>query len=388
MVSDQASDEDFWRGIRGAFALDPNLINLNNGGCSPSPRVVADSLRRQIEYANQAPSFYMWRHLDPEIETVRRRLAQVFGADPEEIAITRNASESLINLIFGLPLAAGDEVLTTDQDYPRNMNALRQLERRVGVKLVQAEVPAAPQAQRELIDAFARAITPRTRMILVSQVAFLTGHVYPVAEICALGRERGIPVIVDGAHGFAHFPFTRDELGCDFYGAALHKWLMAPVGTGVLYVRKSEIGRVWPLMGADPSQDQDIRKFEEIGTHQAAIHNAIGEALAFHEVIGVERKAARLRYLRARWADQLRGHPKIRFHTNFDQSYGLCTVEIVGIEPAALGAWLETKRGIIVAPIFHPSCPGVRVTANVYTLPSEVDTFAESMLHAATHGIE
>ncbi len=226
-----AEDEDFWIGVRGAFSLNADLVNFNNGGCSPSPRVVAESLKRQIDYANQSPSIFMWRDLDPEIEGVRNRLARLFGAAAEEIAITRNASESLMTCLFGLPMSAGDEILSTTQDYPRMINTLKQRERREGIKMVQVDVPVAPFTHQPIIEAFEGGITAKTRIILVSQVVFMTGQINPVREICKLGRKHGIPVVVDGAHGFAHFPFSQSDLMCDYFGTSLHKWLMAPIGT-------------------------------------------------------------------------------------------------------------------------------------------------------------
>lgn len=382
-------DEDFWMQIQQAFTLDRNIANFNNGGVCPSPRVVQDALRRYLEYSSQAPSYFMWRHLEPEIESVRRRLAKSFGCDTEEIAITRNASEALETALLGLPLQPGDEVLTTNQDYPRMITTIRQRERRDGVKMVQAKVPAAPEGQRELVEAFEREITPKTKLILVSHVVFLTGQIYPIRDICRLGKARGIPVIVDGAHAFAQFPFQRDQLECDYYGCSLHKWLMAPIGTGFLSVRKEKIEGLWPLMAANPEQSKDIRKFEEIGTHPAANHNAIGEAITFHEMIGGERKAARLRYLRSRWVDHIRDEPKVRFHTNLAPAHscGLTTVEIEGIEPDKLATWLFDKHGIFVTTIGHEAFKGIRVSPNVYSTLSEVDRFGEAMRRAARDGI-
>jgi len=384
-----AEDEQFWNGVREAFSLHPEIINFNNGGCSPSPRVVAECLKRQIDYANRGPSIFMWRDLDPEIEGVRKRLAGLFGADPEEIAITRNASESLMTCLFGLPMETGDEILTSSQDYPRMINAIRQRERREGIKMVQAQVPTAPATQKSIVEAFERAITERTKIILVSHVGFMNGQINPVREICELGRQHGIPVVVDGAHAFGHFPFTQGDLTCDYFGTSLHKWLMSPVGTGMLYVRKPLIEPLWALMAPGPTQDGDIRKFEEIGTHQAAVHNAIGEALTFHEMLGAERKAARLRYLRSRWTDRLLEFDNVKFHTNLavGHSCGICTVEIKGIKPGALGAWLESKHGFVVAPIEHPDFGGLRVSPQVYTTVDEVDRFGAAMTTAATQGI-
>src|SRR3989442_3868715 len=333
-----AADEDYWREIQQAFTVDRSLINLNNGGVSPSPRVVQDAMRRYLEYSNQAPTITMWQVLEPEIEGVRRRLAAAFGCDSEEMAITRNASEALEICIFGLDLKPGDEVLTTNQDYGRMLTSWRQRERRDGIKINYISFPVPPPSMDDLYERFERAVTPRTKAILVCHMTNLTGQIFPIKRICQMGRKRGIEVIVDGAHAFAHFPFKHSDLDCDYYGTSLHKWLLAPHGTGFLYVRKSKIGKLWPLMAADKKQDNDIRKFEEIGTHPAANHNAIAEALTFHEGIGIERQAARLRFLKDRWARRLEQLKRVRILTSYtpQQSCGLANFSVEGIEPAKL----------------------------------------------------
>jgi selenocysteine lyase/cysteine desulfurase len=385
----EPEDEAFWAQIQQAFVLDRNVVNFNNGGCSPSPRIVQDALRRQLEYSNQAPSHYMWRNLEPEIESVRARLAALFGCDTEEMAITRNASESLETVLLGLDLKAGDEILTTDMDYPRMITTIQQRERREGVKMVQAKVPPTPGSPSELTKYFAEAVTDRTKLILVSQVSFLNGQIFPVRDVVDLGRRRGTPVLVDGAHAFVQYKFDNRDLGCEFYGASLHKWLMAPIGTGLLYVAKPRIKEIWSLMASGDPQSGDIRKFEEIGTHPAANHNAIGEALTFHEMIGMERKEARLRYLRRRWTDRLVGEAKVKFATGLQDrnSCALTTVGIEGIEPGDLAAWLLAKHAIFVTTIGTDTVKGIRVSPNVYSTVGEVDRFAEAMLIAVKHGI-
>jgi isopenicillin-N epimerase len=384
-----AADEDYWREIQQAFTVDRGLINLNNGGVSPSPRIVQEAMRRYLELSNEAPVYTMWQLLEPQVESVRRRLATAFGCDPEEMAITRNASEALEICILGLELKPGDEVLTTNQDYPRMLTAWRQRERRDGIVLRTLSFPVPPSSLDDLADRFRRAVTPRTRVILVCHITNLTGQIFPVREICRMGRERGIEVIVDGAHAFAHFPFKRDDLDCDYYGTSLHKWLLAPHGTGFPYVRKAKIPGLWPLMAAPPEMNGDIRKFEEIGTHPAANHNAIAEALTFHEGIGVERKAARLRFLKDRWARRLEDRKGIRILTSFDpdMSGGLANVSLEGADPVKLAAYLWERRRIIVTPIVHDEFRGIRVTPNVYTTLGEVDAFVEEMERVVERGL-
>src|SRR2546425_5086354 len=384
-----ARDEDFWREIQQAFTVDRNIINLNNGGVCPSPKIVQDAMRRQLEFSNTAPVYTMWQVLEPEIESVRRRLAASFGCDPEEMAITRNASEALEIVQLGLPLERGDEVLTTTQDYPRMLTTWHQRERREGIVGKEISFPLPPPSQDDLGDRIERAITPKTRVIHVCHLTNLTRQIFPVKRICQLGRARGIEVIVDGAHAYAHFPFTRDELDCDYYGTSLHKWLLAPHGTGFLYVRKAKIERVWPMMAAPPEMNANVRKFEEIGTHPAANHNAIAEALTFHEGIGAERKAARLRYLFQRWAKRLEKLPKVKILTPYDpaQSCGLASVAVEGMDVNKLVAYLWDKHRIIVTPIVHKEFSCVRVTPNVYTTTAEIDRFSDVMEEVIGKGL-
>ncbi len=376
-----AEDEEFWREIRRAFDIDHGLINLNNGGVAPSPRVVQEALLRYLTVSNQAPAITMWAWIEPEIESVRRRLAGSFGCDPEEMAITRNASEALEIVQLGLPLQRGDEVLTTTQDYPRMITTWKQRERRDGIVLKQIPFPVPPPSLDDLASRIEQAITPRTKIIHFCHITNLTGQIFPVRKICQLGRARGIEVIVDGAHAYAHFPFTRDELDCDYYGTSLHKWLTAPIGTGFLYVRKEKIEKLWPLMAAPPDLNGNIRKFEEIGTHPAANHNAIAEALDFYDAIGPERKAARLRFLRDRWARRLEKLPGVKLLTPYDptQSCGLASFTPGALDVGKVTAYLYDKPRIIVTPIVHPEFNCLRITPNVYTTAAEIDRFADVM---------
>ncbi|MBI1748554.1 MAG: aminotransferase class V-fold PLP-dependent enzyme [Acidobacteria bacterium] len=376
-----AADEDFWREIQQAFTVDRSLINLNNGGVSPSPRVVQGALRRYQEYSNQAPVYTMWQVLEPQIEGVRRRLAAAFGCDAEEMAITRNASEALEICQLGLNLQRGDEVLTTNQDYPRMLTTWRQRAERDGIVLKTISFPTPPPNLDYLAELFEKNISPRTRAIMVCHITYLTGQIFPIKRICQMARARGVEVIVDGAHAFAHFPFQLSELDCDYYGTSLHKWLLAPHGTGFLYVRKQKIADLWPLMAAPAAMRSNIRKFEEIGTHPAANHNAIAEALTFHEGIGAERKAARLRYLKNRWVERLSRLPGVRLLTSPHpaQSCGLGLLSIDGKDPGPLAAHLWEKYRILVTAITHDEFRGLRITPNVYTTLEEIDAFCDAV---------
>lgn len=388
-ADDVAMDEDFWFEIQRAFTVDRTLVNFNNGGVSPSPRVVQEAMRRYLEYSNGAPVYNMWRILDPQIENVRRRLALAFGCDTEEIAITRNASEALETCQLGLDLKAGDEVLTTNQDYPRMLTTWRQRAKREGIVLKQVSFPLPPESPDQLVEIFEKNITPRTRVIHFCHITNLSGQIFPVKRICKLARERGIEAIVDGAHAFAHFPFKHADLDCDYYGTSLHKWLLAPFGTGFLYVRKAKIPALWSLMASEEGNRGNIRKFEEIGTHPSANALAINEALNFHEGIGADRKAARLRYLFHSWAKRLEVNSRVKILTSFDpqQSCGLALVNIAGIDPVALSNHLFNEYRIITTPIKHAEFEGLRVTPNVYTTMREVEMFVQAMEKVIRHGL-
>jgi isopenicillin-N epimerase len=383
-----AADESYWREVQQAFTLDRTIINLNNGGVCPSPRVVHEALKRYLDISNQSPVYHMWQVLEPNIESVRRQLAAEAGCDPEELAITRNASEALQIAQLGLDLKPGDEVVTTNQDYGRMLDTWEQRVRRDKIKLTKISFPV-PPTRADLVQRFERAITPSTKVLHFCHITNLTGQIFPVQEICAMARARGIKTVVDGAHAFAHFPYRVADLGCDYYGTSLHKWLLAPVGTGFLYVRRENIPALWPLTPAAAAKEKDIRKFEEIGTHPAANHNAIAEALAFHHAIGVDRKVARLRYLRDRWATRVKDHPRVKLHTALARadSGALATVGITGVPTPKWTSHLWDKWRIIVTPIVHAEYEGARVTPNVYTTLEEVDTFAGALLEVADKGL-
>jgi isopenicillin-N epimerase len=385
---DVAADENYWREIQQAFTLDRTIINLNNGGCSPSPRVVHEAFKRYLDISNQAPVYHMWQILEPNIETVRRRLAAEFGCDMEEMAITRNASEALQIAQLGIDLKAGDEVVTTNQDYPRMVQTWEQRVTREGIKLKQVSFPVPPPSMDMLADRLLSAITPATKVLHFCHITNLTGQIFPVKKICDEARRRGIKTIVDGAHAFAQFPYKVSDLGCDYYGTSLHKWLLAPIGTGFLYVRRENIPSLWSLTPANASQKDNIRKFEEIGTHPAANHNAIAEALSFHEGIGIDRKSARLRYLRDRWAKRLAASSKFKMQTSMDpaQSCAIGNVRTVDVPVDQVVARLWTKWRILATPIKHAEFEGLRVTPNVYTTLEEIDTFAGAMEEIARTG--
>ena len=384
-----AMDEDYWAVIQNSFSVTRGIINLNNGGVSPSPRIVTEALVRYIWQQEDATAYTMWQILEPQSETIRTGLAEMFGCDREEIAITRNASESLEVLLMGMDFKAGDEILTTTQDYPRMLTTLRQREKREGLVLKLVKIPIPPKNLDEIVSAFEKGITNRTRLILISHQVNITGQITPVKAVCEMARAKGIETIVDGAHSFAQFDFKQKDLGCDYFGTSLHKWLYTPKGTGLLFVRRDKIPKIWPLMAAESKQANDIRKFEEIGTHSAAPKLAIGEALLFHNGIGGKRKEARLRYLSRYWMNRLKDVPKVRFNTSFDpkQSCAIANVDIEGVNPSATGSYLFDKHRIFTTPIVHEEFQGLRITPNVYTTLGELERFSNVMESIARKGL-
>ncbi len=384
-----ASDEDFWFEVSRAFTVDRTLVNLNNGGVSPAPGWVQDAMKRHLDYSNLAPPYTMWSILEPQREGVRERMARQWGVDKEEVAFTRNASESLQIMQLGLDFERGDEVLTTTQDYPRMITTFKQRERRDGIVLRQIRIPIPAEDPAEVVRLFEGAITPKTRAILASHMINITGQILPVRELSVMARSHGIPLIIDGAHALAHFDFTLADLDVDNYSTSLHKWLFAPHGTGLLYVRREKIQDVWPMMAAPDTMDDNIRKFEEIGTHPAANYLAIGEALTFHQGIGPARKDARLVYLRNYWAERLLEHDRVRLHTSLKPGFacGIATVQVEGVDTGELNNWLWDKHRILSVGIKHPEFEGIRVSPSVYTRPEELDRFVDAVGSVVKNGL-
>jgi len=390
-----AKDETYWREIQLAYKLDRTLINMNNGFTAPCARVVLEAEWRYMDIINMLPVHYQGQVAN-NVQTIRRRMAMEFGADPEEIALTRGASESLQIAQNGIDLKAGDEVVTTEQDYPRMLTTWDQRMRREGIQITRLQFPV-PATADDLYRRFEKAISPKTKVFHFCHTTNLTAQLFPVQRLSRLARSKGIVTIVDGAHALGQFPFKLRDLECDAYGVSLHKWLGAPIGNGLLYVRRDMISRFWPLQAAPEQQDNDIRKFESIGTHPWAVRAALGEALAFHQAIGGERKAARLRYLTLRWANALKTHPRVKILTNLGEpaeAWAVAAVNIEGMDVRDLAKFLMDKYRIIVVPLVGGAPPNqvfeyqaLRVSPNVYTTLEEIDTFIEGMKDAADNGV-
>jgi selenocysteine lyase/cysteine desulfurase len=379
--ADLATDEDFWYYVQQSYTIAPNFINLNNGGVAPAPKTVAEAMKRNYDFCNEAPSYFMWRVIDQGREPLRKNLAQLAGCDKEEIALHRNASEALETVIFGLELKAGDEVVLAKQDYPNMIGAWKQREKREGIKLVWINLELPSEDESYMVKQYTDAFTSKTKVVQITHMINWIGQKLPVRKIADAAKKRNIDVLVDGAHTFAQFQFTIPELNCDYFGTSLHKWLGAPIGTGFLYVRKEKITNVWPLFGAGEKEEEDIRKFEHLGTRPFFIEEAVDKAIDFYDMIGGKRKEERLLFLKNYWMNKVKDIPKVKLHTSFKKDFG-CAIGLVSVDgkkPAELDNYLWTNYKVHCVGIEWENIKGVRITPNVYTSTKNLDRLAEGI---------
>jgi selenocysteine lyase/cysteine desulfurase len=381
LPTEVATNEDYWSVIQQAYTVNPNIINLNNGGVSPSPRIVQEAVERYNKLSNEGPSYYMWRILDQGREPLRQKLADLAGCSAEEVAINRNATEGLNTVIFGLELKAGDEVIGTKQDYPNMISAWRQREQREGIKYTQISFNFPIENDEEIVNAFEKAITPKTKIIHVTHIINWLGQIMPVKKISQMAHKHGIEVICDSAHSFGLLDFTIPELECDYWGTSLHKFLSAPIGSGLLWIKKEKIEKIWPLVCNDKPRSGDIRKFETIGTRSFPIEQGIGEAINFQNAIGNKRKEERVRYLKNYWAEKAQQIPKVKIHTSLKPQYScsICGVSIDGMTPGELDSSLFTNYKIHTVGIVWENISCVRVTPHVYTRIQDLDKLVRSI---------
>ncbi|MGA2560825.1 MAG: aminotransferase class V-fold PLP-dependent enzyme [Terracidiphilus sp.] len=370
-----AQNEDFWAVIQRAYSVNPDIINLNNGGVSPSPVVVQQAVERYNQLANEGPSYFMWGILDQGREPLREKLAHLAGANANEIAIDRNSTEALNTIIFGLPLKAGDEVIGTKQDYPHMIEAYKQRAERDGIVYKQISFDFPTEDDDAIVKAYEQAITPRTRLIHVTHMVNWVGQTMPVAKIADMAHAHNIEVLADGAHSFGLLDFKIPNLHCDYFGASLHKFLSAPIGTGMMWVRADKIEKVWPLVCAANPHSSDIRKFEDLGTRSFPLEQGIGEAINFHEGIGSKRKEQRIGYLKNYWASRVQSIPRVKLHTSLNLNYScaICGVSIDGMTPSQVASALFDKYKIHTVGIVWENISCVRVTPHVYTPLDDLD---------------
>lgn len=381
-----AADEDFWGWVRESYTVSGNIINLNNGGVSPQPKVVQDAHIKYYQMCNEGPSYYMWRILDQGRESLRMKLADLAGCSPEEIAINRNSTEGLNTVIFGLNLKAGDEVILTKYDYPNMMNAWKQREQREGIKLVWLDLKLPIENDDEVVNLFKNAITDKTKVVHITHMINWTGQLLPAKKIAKVAHDRGCEVIVDAAHSFAHVDHKVTDLDCDYYATSLHKWLCAPFGSGMLYIKKDKIKNVWALLSNDKPAGEDIRKFESLGTRSFASEMAISNAIDFHNIIGGKRKEERLRYLKNYWAQKVTKNPKVKLNTSLLPQYScaLANFSIEGWKATDIDSKLFEKYKVHTVAIEYEKINGVRVTPSVYTSLKDLDRLVAGIDYVAS----
>jgi selenocysteine lyase/cysteine desulfurase len=383
--NEAAKDEEFWQWIRLQYSINPNLINLNNGGVSPQPKPVQDAHIRFYQYCNEGPSYFMWRELDKGREPLRRRLAELAGVEADEVAINRNSTEGLNSIIFGLNLKAGDEIVLSKQDYPNMVNAWKQREKRDGIKLVWVNHDLPCEDEAKMLKTYTDAFTSKTRIVHVTHMINWTGQLLPVRKIADAAHAKGIEVICDSAHVFAHVDFKIPDLGCDYWATSLHKWLCAPFGSGMLWIKKEKIKNVWALLSSNEPDSGDIRKFESLGTRSFASEMAINAAIDFHLLIGAERKQARLQYLKNYWASKVVDVPGVKLNTSLQPQFAcaLANFSITGYKPEEIESKLMEKYRIHSVAINWENIHGVRVTPNVYTSLSDLDLLVKGIKEIA-----
>lgn len=379
------NEEDFWTWVKESFTVSPNVLNLNNGGVSPQPKVVQDAHIRYYQYCNEAPSYYMWQILDQGREALRSKLADLAGCSADELAINRNATEGLNTIIFGLNLKAGDEVVLTKYDYPNMINAWKQREKRDGIKLQWVDFTFPMENEDEIVSKYVAAFTSKTKVVHVTHLINWVGQITPVKKIAKEAHKRGIEVIADGAHTFAHLDYNIPDLECDYYATSLHKWLCAPFGSGLMYIKKEKIKNVWALLSNDQPDGDNIRKFESLGTRSFASEMAIGSAVDFHNGIGSKRKEERLRFLKDYWVNKVKDMPNISFSQPATPhlSGAIVGMTIKGKASGDVVSELFNKYRIHTVPINWLTLNIIRVTPHVYTSLKDLDYFVSAVREIA-----
>lgn len=374
------NDEDFWGWIKEQYTVSANIINLNNGGVSPQPVCVQDAHIKYYQMCNEGPSYYMWRILDAGRESLRMKLADLAGCSPEEIAINRNSTEALNTVIFGLNLKAGDEIVTSKLDYPNMLNAWKQREKREGVVIKRLDLTLPEEDDTKLVKQYTDAFTRKTKLVHITHMVNYNGNILPAKEIADEAQKRGIEILADTAHSFAHIDFKLPDINCDYAGVSLHKWLCAPFGSGLLYIRKEKIKNIWPLLSSSMAED-NIRKFETLGTRSFPSEMAIGTAVDFHNIIGSKRKEERLRFLKNYWTEKVVKNPKVKISTsaNPKHSCALALFSIEGWKPEDIEKYLFDKYKIHITTINWENVQGVRVTPHVYTTTKELDRLVKAI---------
>lgn len=390
---DLAGDEPFWREIRRAFDVPSGIVNLDHGNINPAPRAVIEDLVRHARSSQRFPAREIYDlFADVTERVVQPGLARILGVPVDEIVLMRNATDALDTVLLGFPLKPGDEIVCSTHDYFAMLDALEQRRAREGVVLRMIHPPVPAPSMDALAALYQEAITAQTRLVLVTHPSNLTGQLYPVRRIADLAHRVGAELVVDGAQSMALVDYTIPDLGCDYFGASLHKWLSAPVGAGVLWMKKDRAAKIWPLV-PPPASVTGLKRFTWSGTYPEFVAAAAVPAIAFHERMGTARKAARMRYLTSYWRERVERLPRIKFYSTnaAESSCGIVTFEIEGLTADALRDQLWERGRIFVQRMFSSRAPeirGVRISPNVYTTPGELDKFVATVEHIVRTGAQ
>lgn len=381
-----ARADDFWQQLRAQYPVTTDFIQLENGYYSLASQPVLDGYQQHIQRINAVSSYYMRTRQADDKGAARTQLAGLLGCAVDELIITRNTTESLDTVIAGIDWKPGDEAVMAEQDYGAMLDMFKLQARRYGTVNRIVSLPNHPTSDDDLVALYEKAITPKTRLLMVCQLVNITGQILPVRQLVQMAHRHGVEVMVDGAHAFGQLDFKIDDLGgCDYYGSSLHKWLGTPLGAGILYVRKDRIRALWPVFADLGFADDDIRKLNHTGTHPVATDLAIQDAIEFHQTIGIARKEARLRYLQRYWTDQVRHHPGITLNTPVEpaRSCAIANVGVAGPPPAELARILFENYKIFTVAIAGANVFGVRVTPHLYTTTAELNTFVSALKEIA-----
>jgi selenocysteine lyase/cysteine desulfurase len=376
-----AEDENFWIGIRKKYRIKPDYINFENGYYCFMPEEILEKYIQHVRDVNYEASYYMRTVQFDNKKLMASKLASIAGCSPDELIITRNTTESLDMIIGGMDWKIGDEAVMAEQDYGAMLDMFAQVSQRYGMTNKIISLPNHPASDEEVVTLYANAITSKTKLLMVCHMVNITGQILPVQKICDMAHAKGVPVMVDGAHAFAHMKYSIPDLHCDYYGASLHKWLSVPLGAGMLYVKKENIGKVWPLFADSPRPMDDIARLNHTGTIPVATDLAIADAIDFYHMIGAERKEARLRYLQQYWTSRVRKLSHVIVNTPEDpkRSCGIANAGVKGKSPAELAKILIDKHKIYTVAIDRPGVQGCRITPNLYTSIQDLDALVKAL---------
>jgi selenocysteine lyase/cysteine desulfurase len=380
-----AGEEEFWAGIRGGYRLKQDYINFENGYYAIMPEETLEKYIAHIREVNLQGSYYMRTVQAENKKKVIAKLAELAGCAPTEMAITRNTTESLDTVINGFHWNAGDEAIMAQQDYGSIVNQFKLMEKRFGIVAKVLSVPNHPASDEEIVDMYRKAITPKTRLLLVSHMVNITGQILPIKKIADMAHGLNVQVAVDGAHTFGHLNFKISDLGCDYYAASLHKWLSVPLGAGILYVREGRAPELWSLM-ADWNMKDDITHLAHTGTHPVATDLTVLDAIDFYQKLGPARKEARLRYIQNYWTSKVRDKKNVVLNTPADpaRSCGIANVGIKDMKPADMAKTLLDKYKIWTVGIDGQGVQGCRISPNVYTTKEELDVLVKAVSEMAS----